>query len=102
MKTAIPFMRRGALPLFWTIRTLLSRTSEIPWSRRGKCDADAVRFIVERGRRAIQKLVDAGLNSAVKRIPTVIGLSLDQRRGHSHRRVIHEQMPRAERWPRLS
>ncbi len=56
----------------------------------GMCDPAAVRFIVERGREAIHKLVDRGVEFNVEKDAegkTVYHLTREG--GHSHRRVVH-------------
>jgi L-aspartate oxidase len=56
----------------------------------GMCDPDAVRFVVERGREAIQKLADSGVEFNLEEGPngnTVYHLTREG--GHSHRRVVH-------------
>ncbi|MFH1117049.1 MAG: L-aspartate oxidase [Pseudomonadota bacterium] len=56
----------------------------------GMCDPEAVRFVVERGREAIRKLVDRGVDFNLEKSPngtTMYHLTLEG--GHSHRRVVH-------------
>jgi L-aspartate oxidase len=56
----------------------------------GMCDPDSVRFIVERGRGAIQKLVDGGVEfSREESSNGELVYHLTREGGHSHRRVIH-------------
>jgi L-aspartate oxidase len=57
----------------------------------GLCDAQAVRFIVENGRRAIEKLIDYGVDFSRDENPENGGheYHLTREGGHSHRRVIH-------------
>ncbi len=56
----------------------------------GICDEDAVRFIVEHGRAAIERLIDLGVGFSQqeqadgKSVP-----HLTREGGHSHRRVVH-------------
>ncbi|MBT3238948.1 MAG: L-aspartate oxidase [Rhodospirillaceae bacterium] len=57
----------------------------------GLCDPDAVRFVVENGRIAIQKLIDLGVDFSRDPDPEKTGQEyhLTREGGHSHRRVIH-------------
>jgi len=57
----------------------------------GLCDPDAVRFVVENGRAAIQKLIDYGVDFSREKDPETGALEyhLTREGGHSHRRVIH-------------
>ncbi len=57
----------------------------------GLCDVDAVRFIVENGREAIEKLIDYGVVFSREEHPENGGheYHLTREGGHSHRRVIH-------------
>lgn len=56
----------------------------------GLCGPDTVRFIVERGRGAIQKLVDGGVEFSREENPNgELVYHLTREGGHSHRRVIH-------------
>jgi L-aspartate oxidase len=56
----------------------------------GLCNADAVRFVVERGRVAIQKLIECGVEFTREDTPDGRGMyHLTREGGHSHRRVIH-------------
>jgi len=56
----------------------------------GLCDEDAVRFIVEHGRAAIERLIDLGVGFSQEQQPDG-GLlpHLTREGGHSHRRVVH-------------
>ncbi len=57
----------------------------------GLCDPQAVRFIVENGRRAVEKLIGYGVDFTTAANPET-GASeyhLTREGGHSHRRVIH-------------
>ena len=56
----------------------------------GLCDPDAVRFVVERGRAAIQKLIETGVEFSREQGPNgAWAYHLTREGGHSHRRVIH-------------
>ncbi len=56
----------------------------------GLCDVDAVRFVVERGREAIQKLAEYGVEFTREEGPRGKGIyHLTREGGHSHRRVVH-------------
>ncbi|MHA1598577.1 MAG: L-aspartate oxidase [Alphaproteobacteria bacterium] len=57
----------------------------------GLCDPDAVRFVVENGRAAIQKLIEYGVDFSQQQNPETGDLEyhLTREGGHSHRRVIH-------------
>lgn len=56
----------------------------------GLCDPDAVRFIVERGRAAIQKLIERGVRfTPDERANGAFPYHLTREGGHSYRRVIH-------------
>jgi L-aspartate oxidase len=57
----------------------------------GLCDADAVRFIVENGREAIEKLIEYGVVFSREEHPEngAHEYHLTREGGHSHRRVIH-------------
>lgn len=57
----------------------------------GLCDPKAVRFIVENGRKAIEKLIDYGVDFSREDNPDNGGQEyhLTREGGHSHRRVIH-------------
>ncbi|NQU56187.1 MAG: L-aspartate oxidase [Rhodospirillales bacterium] len=57
----------------------------------GLCDPDAVRFIVENGRKAIEKLIEYGVDFSREENPENGGheYHLTREGGHSHRRVIH-------------
>lgn len=57
----------------------------------GLCDPDAVRFVVERGRAAIQNLIECGVEfTREKSAETGQWMyHLTREGGHSHRRVIH-------------
>lgn len=60
----------------------------------GLCNEKAVRFVVERGREAIDELIEAGVSFS-KDAPggnsneETYGLHLTREGGHSHRRIIH-------------
>jgi L-aspartate oxidase len=54
----------------------------------GLCHDDAVRFVVERGRRAIQWLVDQGV-PFTREAGGQEDLHLTREGGHSHRRIVH-------------
>ena len=68
-----------------------SHISDTLDSGAGLCDPDAVRFIVENGRRAIEKLIDYGVDFSREENPENGGheYHLTREGGHSHRRVIH-------------
>ena len=56
----------------------------------GLCDPDAVRFIVERGRQAIEQLVRSGVEFTREQTPDgKWAYHLTREGGHSHRRVVH-------------
>lgn len=57
----------------------------------GLCDPEAVRFIVENGRRAIEKLIGYGVDFSREENPETGNKEyhLTREGGHSHRRVIH-------------
>lgn len=55
----------------------------------GLCDPDAVRFIVENSRRAVQWLVDLGVPFTRENNQSNAPLHLTREGGHSHRRVAH-------------
>ena len=59
----------------------------------GLCKADAVRFVVERGREAIDELIEAGVSfskdATISDDGDTYGLHLTREGGHSHRRIIH-------------
>ena len=56
----------------------------------GLCNEDAVRFIVERGREAIQKLADGGVEFTLWKNPNGEEVyHLTKEGGHSRRRVVH-------------
>jgi L-aspartate oxidase len=56
----------------------------------GMCDPDAVRFVVERGREAIRKLVARGVEFSREEGPDGRqAYHLTREGGHSHRRVVH-------------
>ncbi len=57
----------------------------------GLCDPQAVRFIVENGRRAIEKLINYGVDFTTEINPEtgIPEYHLTREGGHSHRRVIH-------------
>ena len=56
----------------------------------GLCDEGAVRFVVEHGRQAIEKLVDYGVEFTQHTTPEgAQEYHLTREGGHSHRRVVH-------------
>ena len=56
----------------------------------GLCDPEVVRFTVERGRAAVQWLVDQGVPFTTEtRADGTVGYHLAQEGGHSRRRIIH-------------
>lgn len=58
----------------------------------GLCDEDAVRYVVERGKKAIQGLIDLGVEfDRLAAAPKEDGYDyhLTREGGHSHRRIIH-------------
>ncbi|HER26726.1 MAG TPA: L-aspartate oxidase [Rhodospirillales bacterium] len=57
----------------------------------GLCDPEAVRFIVENGRQAIEKLIGYGVDFSTEANPETgeEEYHLTREGGHSHRRVIH-------------
>lgn len=55
----------------------------------GLCDPDAVRFIVENSRKAVQWLVDIGVPFTRESNTSNAPLHLTREGGHSHRRVAH-------------
>lgn len=59
----------------------------------GLCKPDAVRFVVERGREAIDELIEAGVSfskdATISDDGDTYGLHLTREGGHSHRRIIH-------------
>ena len=54
----------------------------------GLCHDDTVRFVVERGRRSIQWLVDQGV-AFTRETGGAEALHLTREGGHSHRRIVH-------------
>ncbi|MBC8269735.1 MAG: L-aspartate oxidase [Rhodospirillaceae bacterium] len=68
-----------------------SHISDTLNSGAGLCDPDAVRFIVENGRRSIEKLIEYGVDFSRDENPENGGhqYHLTREGGHSHRRVIH-------------
>ena len=54
----------------------------------GLCDSAATRFVVEHGRKAIEWLIDQGVNFTRDESAS-LGYHLTREGGHSHRRVIH-------------
>ncbi len=56
----------------------------------GLCDPEVVRFVVERGRAAVQWLVDQGVPFTTEtRADGTVGYHLAREGGHSRRRIIH-------------
>jgi len=56
----------------------------------GICDEDAVRYIVEHGRAAIERLIDLGVDFSQEEQPNGESAPhLTREGGHSHRRVVH-------------
>ncbi len=56
----------------------------------GLCDETAVRFIVEHGRAAIEKLIDFGVGFSQENGPDGAQIPhLTREGGHSHRRIVH-------------
>jgi L-aspartate oxidase len=56
----------------------------------GLCDPEVARFVVERGRKAVQKLVDSGVEfSREQGHCEPCAYHLTREGGHSHRRVVH-------------
>jgi len=55
----------------------------------GLCDERAVRFTVERGREAIEWLIDRGVPFTPAEDDTGYAYHLTREGGHSHRRIIH-------------
>ena len=56
----------------------------------GICDEDAVRYIVEHGRAAIERLIDLGVDfSQEEQANGETAPHLTREGGHSHRRVVH-------------
>jgi len=56
----------------------------------GICDEDAVRFIVEHGRAAIERLIDLGVGFSQEQQANGDSVPhLTREGGHSHRRVVH-------------
>ncbi len=68
-----------------------SHISDTLDSGAGICDPEAVRFIVENGRQAIEKLIEYGVVFSREEHPENGGheYHLTREGGHSHRRVIH-------------
>ena len=54
----------------------------------GLCDAEATRFVVENGKRAIEWLIDRGV-PFTREADSQLGYHLTREGGHSHRRIIH-------------
>ena len=71
--------------------SIKSHISDTLDSGAGLCDPDAVRFIVENGREAIEKLIEYGVVFSREEHPENGGheYHLTREGGHSHRRVIH-------------
>ncbi|MBB4210939.1 L-aspartate oxidase [Rhodothalassium salexigens DSM 2132] len=55
----------------------------------GLCHEDTVRFVVERGRRAIEGLISRGVPFTASEREDGYGYHLTREGGHSHRRIIH-------------
>lgn len=54
----------------------------------GLCDAEATRFVVENGRKAIEWLINRGV-PFTREDQSALGYHLTREGGHSHRRIIH-------------
>lgn len=54
----------------------------------GLCDAQATRFVVENGKRAIEWLIERGV-PFTREDASSLGYHLTREGGHSHRRIIH-------------
>jgi len=80
---------QGGIAAVWdSADTLEAHARDTHVAGAGLCHDETVRFVVERGRRSIQWLVDQGV-AFTRESGEAAPLHLTREGGHSHRRIVH-------------